>query len=509
MKLVPLLASIVAGAPAAAPAAAQGTCPSAGLMLGTAGGRRGDKATVSFQGTPSAGGLLGVDLGPGPTVTPFGTVCLALSPSLFTLPIALDGAGNGAVVFPPQLSPSLAGVTAFVQAFVVDGTPPFGLAFSNSDAIGLYLPRAYFLSQGAIPTGSPGTLVLHDALGDLTGAAIPLAGPVSDVLYDADYACNVVLTSSGTATCYDGQTGSALVSIALPTTPTAPFRLASAHVPGLVLALHHGIPPSPFSAGAPGAVTTFTAGGALGLHFPLSAARPDDLLVVPGSHTAYLIAGSDVVGVDYVLGVETSTTSLPAINGPVVDHLLHGPLLLTLHDDGSIFGIDVATGAPAPGFPVVVPTAGGSVARRLRAGPAAGVDALAVLFPDSAELVFLSASTYQLLGAVPLPAGTSMIELSPGGTEWLLVQPGFGGGPFGGTPVPGALLAVDAATLAATAVAALPSQAQTSLTPLPSDALRKAYVTSPNAAFYLFPTDPAGAGMELPLPVSAQRVVTN
>jgi hypothetical protein len=90
-----------------------------------------------------------------------------------------------------------------------------------------------------------------------------------------------------------------------------------------------------------------------------------------------------------------------------------------------------------------------------------------------------------------------------------LVQPGFGGGPFGGTPVPGALLAVDAATLAATAVAALPSQAQSSLTPLPSDALRKAYVTSPTAAFYLFPTDPAGAGMELPLPVSAQRVVTN
>jgi hypothetical protein len=505
VKLVPLLAMIAAGAPAVA----QGTCPSAGLMLDTAGGRLGDKATVSFQGTPSAGGLLGVDFGPGPTVTPFGTVCLALSPALFTLPIALDGAGSGAVVFPPQLSPSLAGVTAFVQAFVVDGTTPFGLAFSNSDAIGLYLPRAYLLNQGTIPTGSPGTLVYYDALVDLPGAAIPLAGPVSDVLHDADYACNVVLTSSGTATCYDGQTGSELTSLALPTTPTAPFRLASAHLSGLVLALHHGIPPSPFSAGAPGAVTTFTAGGALGLHFPLSAARPDDLLVIPGSHRAYLIAGSDVVGVDYALGVEISTASLPAINGPVVDHLLHGALLLTLHADGSIFGIDVATGAQAPGFPVVVPTAGGSVASRFRAGPAAGVDALAVLFPDSAELVFLSASTYQFLGSVPLPAGTSLIELSPGGTEWLLVQPGFAGGPFGGTPYPGALLAVDASTLAATAVAALPSQKQTSLTALPSDALRKAYVTSPNATFYVFSTDPAAAGLELPLPVSVQRVLTN
>ena len=72
---------------------AQVTCSAQGLTLAITPPRLGDPYALTVSGSPNAPGLIGFDLAPGPVVTPFGTVCLGLTPAFQYAPIALDAFG--------------------------------------------------------------------------------------------------------------------------------------------------------------------------------------------------------------------------------------------------------------------------------------------------------------------------------------------------------------------------------------------------------------------------------
>src|SRR6188474_1117522 len=61
------------------------TCPGSGLTVSRT--RIGDAFTLDIQGPAGAAAVLASDLQPGPTLTPYGSVCLGLTPSLVVTPI--------------------------------------------------------------------------------------------------------------------------------------------------------------------------------------------------------------------------------------------------------------------------------------------------------------------------------------------------------------------------------------------------------------------------------------
>ena len=101
-----------------------------------------------------------------------------------------------------------------------------------------------------------------------------------------------------------------------------------------------------------------------------------------------------------------------------------------------------------------------------------------------------------------MAAGTSQIELSSGGSEWLLVLPGNAGA-LGG-PVAGNLASLDPVTLAINWVEVLPAEAQYGLHALRSETLRSAWLLSGSSTLLTLPTDPtAGPTISHPAPLSA------
>ncbi len=107
-------------------------------------------------GAPNAHWLMLADTVNGPTITPFGTFCTGPNPLItanslaFTAP-PLDA--MGAVSLPGSLPLSfapLANVTLYLQAVVLDGTAPFGVALSDSFPFTIASPRVFVVSDGAV-----------------------------------------------------------------------------------------------------------------------------------------------------------------------------------------------------------------------------------------------------------------------------------------------------------------------------------------------------------------------
>ncbi len=483
----------------AALGSAQGICPPQGLSLAIEGGRLGDDIVVELAGPPSAVGWIGVDTGSGPV----GSFCLDLSPQLVLIPVGLDAAGAATLHAPLPAVPALRGLELFAQALTSGGPPPLGLAVSNGDSAVLYPPRVYLMTgvQGAIPA----KLIYLDALNDTPGAEV--TGGVSAV-HLPELRCLAVLRSSSVE-CFDDETGALTASIPVPppVSPSVVNSLVRTDVPGVLLVVHYAL-------AGPGAVSVVQVdAGVVSNQIPLTAMSPIQGIAAPGTTLAYLrgIDSSDVVGIDFALGLEVSTAALNPNHGLIWDWLVLGDTLLTLHTGSTgpgppavLQGVDIPTGAPA--FAGVFPVQGAGIhtAIRMRYGPSPIGPAILVLFQDDGEIVVVDPATLAVVGSKLVPAPSSYLELSPGGTEWLALQTGYPGFPPFLPPSPGRLIALDAGTFAVLQTIPLPMESQTSLTALPSNTLRKAYVTSGSSPdLHVFPTDPtAGPGAVTPIPAT-------
>lgn len=108
--------------------------------------------TAEFRvrdGAPNADWVAFVDVNPGPTALPFGTLCLGATPTLLfssfagTAPILdASGAANLPIVLPALLG-ALEGIPFFYQALIVDPTTASGISISDRLARSFRRPRVF------------------------------------------------------------------------------------------------------------------------------------------------------------------------------------------------------------------------------------------------------------------------------------------------------------------------------------------------------------------------------
>jgi hypothetical protein len=116
------------------------TCGGSGLSI--VGGRFGDPWSLSLHGPPGASATLATDVVGGPVNTPFGSVCLGLTPALVTQPLTLDSTGAyGQSGLLPLAGSFASGSTLFAQAALAHPSLPGGYAFTNGAAVTFRPPR--------------------------------------------------------------------------------------------------------------------------------------------------------------------------------------------------------------------------------------------------------------------------------------------------------------------------------------------------------------------------------
>ena len=516
--LLPLLGPVVP------PSTAQvSPCAPQGLVLETQGGTLGNSFAIDLSGgLPGAAGLVLFDTGGGPIPLSFGTFCVDFSPSLLTLPFNLDGAGALSLGGVLALNPQLGGQSSFIQGVAVDFTQPSFLALSNGGVIRLLPPQLYLVDPGLVtPVGStPGNLASFDALTNLPGFLAPLPGHAAAAVRVAPFGWIAVLQLDGSVLLIDELTGAVAQTAAFPPSLGAAHDLAYDGGDRL-LALFGGQPPSPFGGGVPGSLRALSLSTlALGVVTPFATTNPDRILLLDDPDLAYLGAGEEIVIANHAAGVELGSVSLGTGAGDLVDWLVDGGRLITLHpgiaanpfggtySPPGVNGVDLATGQPLFANPQTLATTG--LASLLRAGPGPSGPALLVLLPDVGEIHLLNPADLVSFTAVAVPAGTGLLELSAGGSEWILVDSGSPTSPFA-PPEPGNLLQMVPATLAVTSVSSLPDTAQTALVVLPSETLNRAYVLNGGNELLQLATDPlASPGLPIPLPGSfSPPVLTN
>src|SRR5262245_60097383 len=94
----------------------QSSCSPNGLWLSLSSTRLGDPFSLDIAGAPLSYGLLASDIAEGPTLTPFGPVCLALTTWLQTAPFTLDAQGMFHLGGMLSVDPYLNGFERFLQA---------------------------------------------------------------------------------------------------------------------------------------------------------------------------------------------------------------------------------------------------------------------------------------------------------------------------------------------------------------------------------------------------------
>jgi hypothetical protein len=496
-------------------AAVLGQCPSNGLTLTFAGERLGDPWALNLYGAPGASGVLAVDDTGGPVLTPIGPVCLGLTPNLQLLDFQLDGTGQFGMggLLPP--SPSLINFTAFLQAAAPSPSIPGGFAVSNGASLKLRPPRVFFIHPGyASPFGStPGAFCGYDALGDVVFTpAIQLAGLVQDAIMIPALNWIAFLLGNGTVACYDAHTGAPTLTIPVATTPSYAAEIA---VEGTTLyALHRGMVPSPFSGGTPGALTSYSLPtGTPGFTCNLSSGNPNGLLVLPGTGAAYLRLGSNIVPVSLVSGIELPWIVLGGAAGEISEWVLGGTVLYCLlpGQSAGIFGspavppeiasintfthtvIHTATALNVPSGPATM----------IRYGPGTlGNPSLFVyVLNNPVPMLEVNPNTLAISQGIPMSTFMTEMVLSPGGTEWLLLE-GAGASHSLHTMVP--------PTLALTQITPL-LPPTTLLTSVPNWTTRRALMLYNNNVVLPFSTDFTQAPfytVTLPL-ASAGRVVVD
>ncbi len=197
-------------------------CPgSSSLSLTVEGGRIGDEFRIRINGPAGAPGLLGLDLMGGNTPTPFGTICLGLSPALFLQPLTLDANGTFEVggILAAGVAPP--GLTLFHQAAVADpfavGNPPL---LSSGITRTWRHPKWFAFGLGLATFGVSPHLVAIDAVTDTVAYSVtPLAGVNSSsaFFYIPEQHEVGLLVQGGTLDRWNAETGTFLGSTPLPT----------------------------------------------------------------------------------------------------------------------------------------------------------------------------------------------------------------------------------------------------------------------------------------------------
>ncbi len=495
----------------------QTSCPPQGLSLALDGGRLGDPWAMGIFGTAYAQGVLALDAVGGPVVTPIGTVCVGLSPALQLVPIALDSGGSFTLSGVLPLSTSLTDLRLFLAAAVADTAQTSGFALSNGVSVRFRPPRIYFVNQGVIsPFGStPGAMTAYDAMTDVFGVTVQFPAYVFDVARIPSRDAIAVLLANNTLRLIDDANGTTVGTITFPTSAGTPTRVVS--VDDRIVVSWPGTPPSPFSGGVPGTVRVYSA-ATLSLLSTTTAnnGNPDAMIRIPGSSFVYLRAGNTVIPFDSALGLTLPSITIGTGSGVIADWVLdNGVLYCLLGGTTGIFGggtpaamnaVNVAThGLVFPG-PTTIATA--LPAQMIRVGPGAFGTSVYVYSAGAATMFRYDAATFLLQNSLAIGSGLSQMELSPGGSEWLLMCP------FAGCSAPGqaSLEVVSPLSFTPTVVASFAGTLQNVLVPIRSATMRKAYVVATTNTVVPFGTDPAtppGFGVTLPINANTFLTLTN
>jgi hypothetical protein len=495
LRQILLAASVLALA--SVPAASQiPTCGGTGLSV--SGGRFGDAWSIGISGPPGAAAVLAADAAPGPVPTPFGPVCLGLSPAFAAMPLTLGPAGSFATSGILPLAPIVPpGSTQFVQAAIAHPSLPGGLSLTNGFAVGFRPPQLGVFGPAiasAIPTGNVITIdgttnavtlsatpsMLYFGLQGVLGVRVPRLGWFGwianwgDAVFVDDFTGATALTVPGaTGGAYPGpaqawevtSSGSHLISCAANVAGVRSWSLPTGNLVGT----------------AAGSYST-------------------KIHPIPGTTLAYLPFGGWFGGPNGYDVFDAATATIVAsvsVPGVASAPLVMGNLLYVSTFNG-IAVIDLTTHSIVAFAPV--PT-GSTHIHLLAFGPGSAGPALWGTTSNAAGgalLVEVSPATLTVQNVVPMPAPVVAASLSAGGTEWLL-------------EVGDTVHAFNPVTLQSTPLFSGISPG--TLTVLRSDTLRKAYVRLASGSLLSFPTDPATPlAAIVPLPPTAStnlKLVSN
>lgn len=482
-------------------------CPSTGVALTASGGRLGDGWRVDAVGPAGALGVFGLDIAGGtPVPTPFGPICLGLTPALVALTFVFDPTGHGFVGGVMPANPIFAGTTIYAAALAFSPQLPGGFGVGNGAQFTLREPRFWCVSPGTTsPFGStPGVIVPMNGISDSTLYSLTLPSSVIDAATAPQRGLLVVRLGNGALAAYDGSGPTPVWNVALTGNAASSSRLLAVS-DDLLLMLSPGSAPGPFGGGTPGTIHLVSlTNGALLQSYPMASGNPDAMLAVAGTTQVVLRLASGVATFDWSNGQYSPVTALPTTNGGFVDWQATGGLLYVLHS-GTTPGPFGGTGTP-PAVSVVtipsptvlwtVPLTMTGTASMLRVGPGSAGPGLYV-YGSAGVLQEYSQVLVNPVGSLSVGTGINSMELSALGTQWLLLCAGGGcGGPT--------LLQMAAGTNTLLPVAALQA-APSPLAVSPSASYGKACFVQGSNLGTPFVTDPAGTlgGVVLPAPTSA------
>jgi hypothetical protein len=471
------------------------TCPGQGPALSVIGGRLGDPWTIGLSGQPNAAAILAVDSAGGPVTTPFGSVCLGLTPSLWTIPITLSPAGTFSTIGAlPLVAPTLAGASVFLQGAAADASLPGGFGMTNGWAVTFRPPRiAVFEASTWAPFTAPhfiqGSYVAVDPVTDAVVQSVPK--PIWGLSAIRRIPRLGWFAIRGTQ-CFDDVTGANTIYLngVVPGGNYLGPEVMEPSADGSLLFATQWWPVAISAYSLPSGALAATA-AVPGAIYAISTIHP-----IPGTSLAYLGDSAQF----HVFDVATSSiVATVALGSPMVSTakpLLAGNLLYVQTNAG-LAAIDVTTHAVVTGpVPLAQPNP-----VLVAHGPGFLGPALFVLAGNS--LLECSPTTLAVQNVIALPGQPLGLTLSTGGTEWLIE-----------VLLPGAtqpeLRVMSATALLSTSV--IPSVVAGSTTALRSGALNKAYVLLTPSTLAGIPTDPIGGpGPPIALPVvSAQlRVLSN
>lgn len=487
----PWLPALAVGLACAATSAQ--VCGNGFLQLSVAGGRLGDTWTTTLAGPPGAPAALGFDFAAGSIPSPFGTVCLGPAPIL--LPLVLDPAGAGAFALTLPATASFGGLTFHQQGAAIDPAAPGGIGLSDGATTTFAPPRLFVLDLGSAFRPAPPRVIAYDVL---TGVELwnrPFFTTAGPMVHSRAHGLLILWADGLGVVALDDATGATVF-----TSPFAADDLVLTQDEDVLLALSASvIRRLPLPAGGPPVdvphgISAFGAGGR----------RPGGrMLPIPGTTLVYLLALRDVVPFDHATNQFLPPVAGIQVQGSLYDWAL-GNGRLAVVDRGLqpnpfvpgqpvIHVADTATHAAVPASPVAPGLT--SFTATVRFGPTPAGPGFLVAYWNNGHLVeVLPGGTLGAVGSYGA-GNADLLELSAGGTEWLMASRHL---LVGSTDV----LRIDPATLVPTAVATLPSAATSDLRQLDSETLRTGFVATTTSVFAL-PTDPAGTPVPFATPATA------
>jgi hypothetical protein len=486
---------------ASAAGAQVATCPGSGLSV--MGGRLGDPWSIALTGPPGAAGVLASDASGGPVATPFGTVCLGLTPSLVTTPLTLDATGNFAMSgVLPVASPIPVGSTLFTQAALAHPTLPGGYSITNGAAVAIRSPALFVFRSGLTPL-----LDRIDAKTDTITFSVALPGQAGSILRIPRLGW-IAFRIGTSVICIDDLTGATVLTVpgAFNTNESPVGSMAVSDDGSYLFVSTFGSTwtGSGFSVLASVRTYSLPSGALVGAPavFPFASCCNRGLYHVPGSTIVYVVATDRIYVVNGVTGVLITTLILPGSLAGSKDFAFASPGRMWVVVAGSLYGIDTASHTQVAG-PALL-GAGSIVPLAIGPGPT-GPSLWAIESFGLGGSAIIHAS---LITLVPQTAGTLITSLfapeaalSAGGTGMIVLSSGSGGSTAN-------LFDVNVTTGAIAPVAS----GIVDLEILRSGSLTKAYVYG-SAGLVSIPTDPTlGPGTVIPLPntyVSTVRLLSN